>query len=29
MLTYNKNGDIFTPRKRLIATAALLEHLKQ
>ena len=27
MLTYNKNGDIFTPRKRLIATAALPEHL--
>ena len=27
MLTYNENGDIFTSRKRLIATAALPEHL--
>ena len=27
MLTYNKNGDIFTTRKRCIATTALPEHL--
>ena len=27
MLTYNKNGDIFTSRKRLIATAALPKQL--
>lgn len=29
MLTYNKNGDIFTSWKRFTATAVLLEHLKQ